>query len=147
MGTTTSPSDSAVVTSREVRAVVGRLRRRLRSSSREGDLTPSESSVLARLADKGGVTVSELAAIEGVRHQSMTSVVNALVEAGLVDRSPDPGDGRRQLVALTTGGRQHVERGREARTEWLATRLRRACTEQERETVRAAMAILDRISS
>ncbi|MEU3533742.1 MarR family transcriptional regulator [Streptomyces murinus] len=141
-----SLSPSAVEASREVRAVISRLRRRILKASEAEDITLGQASVLARLADKGGVTASELATTEGVRHQSMTAMVAALVALGLVERAPDPDDGRRLLIELTAAGRRRVEKGRQARTEWLAGRLQERCTEEERRNVIAAMAVLERLT-
>ncbi|MFG3129782.1 MarR family winged helix-turn-helix transcriptional regulator [Streptomyces tendae] len=141
-----SPSASAVQASREVRAVISRLRRRILKASEVEDLTLGQSSVLARLSDQGSVTASELAAIEGVRHQSMTATVTALASMGLVERRPDPDDGRRLLLTLTPEGVRRVEEGRQVRTEWLAERLQHRCTEEERHTVIAAMAVLERLN-
>ncbi|MGX1115233.1 DNA-binding MarR family transcriptional regulator [Streptomyces ambofaciens] len=140
-----SPSPSAVRASREVRAVISRLRRRILKASEVEDLTLGQASVLARLSGQGGVTASELAATEGVRHQSMTATVTALASRGLVERHPDPDDGRRLLITLTAEGVRRVEEGRQARTEWLAGRLQDRCTEEERRTVIAAMAVLERL--
>ena len=140
-----SASASAVQASRDVRAVISRLRRRILKASESDDMTLGQASVLARLSDKGGVTASELAAAEGVRHQSMTATVAALTALGLVERAHDPDDGRRLLIGLTPQGRRRVEQGRQARTEWLAGRLDR-CTEEERRTVIAAMAVLERLT-
>lgn len=138
-------SQSAVQASREIRAVVGRLKRRLRRVAEDEDVTFSQATVLARLADKEGVTTSALAEEEGVRHQSMAATVAALESLGLITRRPDPGDGRRLLIGLTPAGRRRVEEGRQARREWLAGRLQEMCTEEERMTVIAAMAVLERI--
>ncbi|CAL9335814.1 MarR family transcriptional regulator [Streptomyces sp. ICN988] len=141
-----SPSPSAVQASREVRAVISRLRRRILKASEVEDLTLGQSSVLARLSDKGGVTASELAATEGVRHQSMTATISALASKGLVERQPDPDDGRRLLITLTAEGVRRVEEGRQVRTEWLADRLQARCTEEERRAVIATMAVLERLT-
>ncbi|GGJ41696.1 MarR family winged helix-turn-helix transcriptional regulator [Streptomyces brasiliensis] len=141
-----SLSPSAVQASREVRAVISRLRRRILNASEAEDITLGQASVLARLSGKGGVTASELASAEGVRHQSMTATVASLAQMGLVERSPDPDDGRRLLIALTAEGHRRVEEGRQARTEWLAARLQDKCTEEERRTVLAAMAVLQRLT-
>ncbi|MFR9793438.1 MarR family winged helix-turn-helix transcriptional regulator [Streptomyces sp. MB22_4] len=141
-----SLSPSAVEASREVRAVISRLRRRILKASESEDMTLGQASVLTRLADKGGVTASELATSEGVRHQSMTATVAALATLGLVERTPDPDDGRRLLIKLTAEGRRRVEKGRQARTEWLAGRLQDRCTEEERRNVIAAMAVLERLT-
>ncbi|RKN45871.1 MarR family winged helix-turn-helix transcriptional regulator [Streptomyces hoynatensis] len=141
-----SLSPSAIEASREVRAVISRLRRRILSASESEDITLSQASVLARLSGRGGVTASELAAAEGVRHQSMTATVASLAARGLVARTPDPHDGRRLLIALTAEGQRRVEEGRHARNEWLAGRLQERCTEEERRTVIAAMAVLERLT-
>lgn len=140
------PSSTAVQASREVRAVVSRLRRRLLKASEVEDMTLGQASVLARIADRGGVTASELAAVEGVRHQSMTATVSSLAALGMVDRRPDPEDGRRLLITLTARGRRRVEEGRQARTEWLAGQLQDRCTEEELRTVIAAMRVLGRLT-
>ncbi|MET8161932.1 MarR family transcriptional regulator [Sphaerisporangium sp. NPDC005289] len=139
-------SPSAVQASREIRAVISRLRRRILNASQAEDITLGQASVLARLSGEGGVTASELASAEGVRHQSMTATVTSLAAMGLVERSPDPADGRRLLITLTAEGHRRVEEGRQARTEWLAGRLQDRCTEQERQAVIAAMAVLQRLT-
>jgi DNA-binding MarR family transcriptional regulator len=138
-------SRSALLGSRAVRAVVGRLRRRILAAATPEDLTFAQTSVLARLSGNAGLTVADLAAAEDVRHQSMTATVAPLVELGLISKRRDPGDGRRLLVVLTAAGQERVDAGRRARTEWLAGRLEESCTEDERQTVIAAMAILDRL--
>ena len=140
------PSPSAVQASREVRTVISRLRRRILNSAEAEDTTLGQSSVLSRLSDRPGVTASELASAEGVRHQSMTATVASLTALGLVERRPDPDDGRRLLIALTAGGHRRVAEGRQARQEWLAGELQEKCTEEERQTVIAAMAVLERLT-
>ncbi|MFF9347112.1 MarR family winged helix-turn-helix transcriptional regulator [Streptomyces sp. NPDC014734] len=139
-------SPSAVQASREVRTVISRLRRRILNAAGAEDITLGQASVLTRLSRRQGVTASELAASEGVRHQSMTATVAALTALGLVERRPDPDDGRRLLIALTAEGHRRVEEGRQARQEWLAGELQEKCTEEERRAVIAAMAILERLT-
>ncbi|MGC9405667.1 MarR family transcriptional regulator [Streptomyces sp. BPPL-273] len=139
-------SPSAVEASREVRAVIRRLRRRILKASEAEDITVGQATLLARLSDRGGVTASELATSEGVRHQSMTATIAPLAALGLVERRPDPGDGRRLLITLTDEGRRRVAVDRQARREWLAGQLQDKCTEEERETVIAAMAVLERLT-
>ncbi|WP_399894787.1 MarR family winged helix-turn-helix transcriptional regulator [Streptomyces sp. BBFR51] len=141
-----SLSPSAIQASREVRAVISRLRRRILKASEVEDITLGQASVLARLSGKGGVTASELAAAEGVRHQSMTATVASLASMGLLERRPDPDDGRRLLITLTQEGQRRVEEGRQARTEWLAGQLQDKCTEEERRAVITTMAVLERLT-
>ena len=139
-------SESAVRAAREVRVVFSRLRRRLRETYDRSGLTPSQTSVLSRLDKDGEASVSDLAAAEGVRHQSIVTVVGLLVERGLVGRRPDPGDGRRQLVFVTESGHAFLEDRRRAGEGWLARALEEQCTEAERRTLIEAAAVLDRIS-
>lgn len=139
------PAPSAVQAALLVRTLIGRLRRLVLNASEAEDLTMGQVSVLARLGKTPGVTASALAATEGVRHQSMTTTVAALAAAGLVEKHPDPQDGRRMLITLTAEGRRRVEEGRQARSEWLATRLQDRCTEEERQLVIAAMGALEKL--
>lgn len=139
-------SPSAVQASRQVRTVISRLRRRILNAAEAEDITLGQASVLTRLAGERGVTASELAAAEGVRHQSMTTTVASLAALGLVERRPDPDDRRRLLIALTEEGYRRVDEGRQVRQEWLAGRLQERCTEEERRTVMAAMTVLERLT-
>lgn len=144
--TDSSVSASALQASLDLRVVVSRLRRRLLAVSGSDDISPAQASVLARLSRGDVATASALATAERVRPQSMAVTLATLEEAGLIVRAPDPTDGRRQLVELTGAGRARVEGARDARDEWLATSLQSAYTEDERQTIIAAMRLLERIS-
>ncbi|WP_406503908.1 MarR family winged helix-turn-helix transcriptional regulator [Streptomyces sp. NBC_00212] len=139
-------SASAVRAARDLRVVFSRLRRRLREVADTQDLTPSQVSALT-LIDKGGAaSASALAAVEGVRPQSMAATLAALDQQGLIQRSPDPEDGRRQLVTLTGAGRERAEGNRQARAEWLTQAFQDRYTEEERATITEAMALLERLA-
>ncbi|WP_407675859.1 MarR family winged helix-turn-helix transcriptional regulator [Peterkaempfera bronchialis] len=140
-----SVSESAARAAREVRVVLSRLKRRMRETYDPGDLTPSQMSVLSRLDKDGEASVSDLAAAERVRHQSVAATVGVLVERGLVSRRPDPEDGRRQLVFVTGSGHAFLEDRRRVGEGWLTRALEDQCTEEERRTLLAATALLDRI--
>src|SRR5580704_4609884 len=85
----------------DMRAVLGKLRRRLREQAETGDLTPSQVSVLLRLEKDGPATASSLARAEGMRPQSIVPLIAALEDAGLVAGASDPGDGRQTILSLT----------------------------------------------
>src|SRR5690242_16225568 len=151
-------SDSATRAAQDLRVAFSLLRRRIREVSETRDpaqrpaqgpaqdLTPSQISALTLVSKSGAATASALAAVEGVRPQSMAATLAALDQFGLIQRNPDPGDGRRQLVTLTDAGRERVEGTRQARSEWLAQAFQERCTEGERQTVIEAMALLERLA-
>ncbi|BCY13620.1 MarR family winged helix-turn-helix transcriptional regulator [Actinoplanes sp. L3-i22] len=130
----------------EIRVVFSRLRRRLREVAALGDLTPSQTSVLSRIERGGPASMSDLAAAERVRPQSMAAILTAIGEHGLIQRSPDPTDGRRQLVSLTESGREAIAGSRRQREEWLARALADHFTETERQTLLSAMALMDKLA-
>ncbi|WLQ52401.1 MarR family transcriptional regulator [Streptomyces poriferorum] len=138
-------SESAVRAAHDVRVVYSRLRRRMRETYDPGDLTPSQTSVLSRLDKDGEASVTDLAAAERVRHQSVATTVGILVERGLVDRRPDPEDGRRQLVFVTDSGHVFLEDRRRAGEGWLTRALEDGCTEEERRLLIEAAALLERV--
>jgi DNA-binding MarR family transcriptional regulator len=100
----------------ELRVVLGQLVRRLRAEHR---FPISQGTVLGRLDREGPRGVSDLAAAERVRPQSMAQTVSDLEGEGLVGRRPDPDDGRRALVSLTAAGREALESDRRQREGWL----------------------------
>ncbi|MDT8912998.1 MarR family transcriptional regulator [Amycolatopsis sp. PS_44_ISF1] len=138
------PPDAAAV-SRELRSLVGRLRRRLRELHGPEDLAPGLLSVLLRLEQDGPATASVLAAAEKVRTQSMAAKLAELEQRGLIVRRPHPSDGRQRVVDLTAPGRARVEGDRFARREWLAQALQDRYSEAERARLMAAFALLERL--
>ncbi|MBB5976950.1 MarR family winged helix-turn-helix transcriptional regulator [Kribbella solani] len=136
-------SASAGQAASQVRVVFGRVKRRLNELAETDDLTPSQSSVLSRIDKDGPASASELAAAERIRPQSIAAILTALREADLIQRHPDPADGRRQVVSLTTSGRRRLQGDRKVRQEWLTRTLQDHCTEAERQTIIKALALLD----
>ncbi|MFE6973483.1 MarR family winged helix-turn-helix transcriptional regulator [Streptomyces sp. NPDC057682] len=129
----------------QLASVVGRLLRRLRSTSSEGLLTPTQRSALARLHDMGPTTTAGLARAEFVRPQSMRLTLGALEEEGLVARSPDPADGRKSVISLTDTGRAALARVRAAKRDWLADAVAAELDGAERRTVAEAVALVERL--
>jgi DNA-binding MarR family transcriptional regulator len=138
--------ESAAAAARDIRVVFSRLRRRLRDIAVGGDLTPSQTAVLTRLWKEGASSASALAGAERVRPQSMATIVAALGQRGLIERTPDPEDGRRQVVSLTEAGRQRAESDRQVREEWLARVIQERYSERERRVILEALALLERLT-
>jgi len=126
--------------------VFGRLRRRLRALALVDDLSPSQAAVLTRLHKEGPSSTSVLARAEAVSHQAISAILAVLDNRGFIRRSPDPTDGRRQLVSLTDAGVAQADNTTSAREEWLARALQDRLTEDERRGVRDAMALLNRLA-
>ncbi|MBC2868480.1 MarR family winged helix-turn-helix transcriptional regulator [Streptomyces mexicanus] len=139
-------SASAARAARDLRVAFSRLRRRIREVAQDDDLTPPQVSALTLVGKHGAATASALAAAEGVRPQSMATTLAALEHQGLIRRSPDPDDGRRQLVTLTDSGRRRLEGDRQVREEWLARALQDRYTEAERQTLLEAFALMERLT-
>jgi DNA-binding MarR family transcriptional regulator len=128
-----------------LRVSVGVLVRRLRQQA-EGELTLPETSALARLDRCGPTTASELAKLEQISPQSMGATLSALESRGLVDRRPDPGDGRRALITVTKGGLQILRDRRNERTQLLAHALSNAFTRAELKQLMAAAPLIERLA-
>jgi DNA-binding MarR family transcriptional regulator len=129
----------------DLRVVIGQLVRRLRAERR--GLPLAQVIVLGRLDRTGPAGVSDLAAEERVRPQSMAATVAALADAGFVSRTPDPADGRRVLIGLTPAGADALAADRRRREDWLSDAIRRDLTVEERRTLVAATALLARIAA
>jgi DNA-binding MarR family transcriptional regulator len=140
-----SPSESVSALAAELRALVGKLKRRLREQASTGDLTPSQVSVVLRLEKEGPATTSSLARAEGMRPQSMATVVAALEAAALVEGAPDPSDGRQTLMSLTDACRKMITDGRAARQDWLARTLQARLSAEEHERLAGAVELLKRL--
>jgi DNA-binding MarR family transcriptional regulator len=119
--------------------------RRLRQSSVKDDLSLSELSALSRLERAGSATTSELARVDQVTPQAMGVTLAALEERGLVERRPDPADGRRVTMSATAAGQHLVRDKRSAQTEQLATVLAARFTAAEVEILSAAAPLIERL--
>lgn len=128
-----------------LRVSVSRLTRRLRAQRPDSSLSLGQGAVLFALAQHGQMTPGALADHEKVQPPSMTRIITGLEERGLVHKTPHPQDRRQLLVDLTEEGQALVQLDQRRREAWLTKRLAEL-TPQEKETLRSATEILDRIS-
>ncbi len=124
-----------------LRLVVGRLNRRIRIDGRES-VPPLQLSALVTVEECGPLRLSELARREAVSAPTMSRVLAALDEHGLVVRTPDPQDARGVLVTLSPEGARKLAEVRSHRTALVARRLARLTAEQ-RATLLAALPALE----
>lgn len=139
-GLAPEPDPEALPT--ELRVVLGRLIRRLRSEHR---FPLTQASVLGHLDRDGPRSIGELAALESVRPQSMSQTVAELEADGLIERRADARDGRRMQIALTPSGRAALGLDRAAREGWLGHEIS-AFTAEEQAILREAVGLLRRLA-
>jgi DNA-binding MarR family transcriptional regulator len=85
-------------------ALAYRVRRALDEHMIASGLSLARSKVLGVLDQKGSLRQTSLAQELGLAQRSVTQAVESLARDGLVERMPDPVDGRAKLVALTDEG-------------------------------------------
>ena len=128
-----------------MRVSVMRLSRRLRSERADHGLSLTQVATLATLDRHGALTPRDLADHENVQPPSMTRILAGLEERDLITRTPHASDGRQHLVALTPAARDLLREDRRRRDAWLARRLSEL-TQDERDLLRSAAALLDRVT-
>jgi DNA-binding MarR family transcriptional regulator len=129
-----------------LRVSIGLLLRRLRQVQVEGELSLPESSALVRLDRGGPTTPGELAKLEQISPQSMGATLAALEARGLVERRPDPLDGRRVVLSATEAGRTVLLDRRNERTRQLAQALSAGFTPAELRQLMVAAPLLERLA-
>jgi DNA-binding MarR family transcriptional regulator len=92
-----------------------RFLRLVREEDRAAGVGPAQLSAMSVLAFRDGISPSELARIEHVALPTMSRIVAALSDAGLVARSANPDDLRSVLLSLTSRGRALFEAARTRR--------------------------------
>ena len=112
-------------TAARLRAVIGKLHRRLRrtAAGAAAGLTPTRVSVLYTVVRLGPIRLSDLAAEEGINPTMLSRVVGDLGDAGFLERLSDPGDRRAALVIATEQGRRLAAEMRRERTDVLGDAL------------------------
>ena len=101
---------------RRSRAISARLARELHP-----DLDGAAYGLLALLADAGPLRAGDLVARLGLDKSTVSRQVASLVALGLVDRAPDPDDGRAQVLTPSAEGAARLARIRKARrARWAA---------------------------
>jgi DNA-binding MarR family transcriptional regulator len=124
----------------QLRLGIVRTARRLRqeAAAEASGLTPTSTAALATIERHGPLTPSELAELERVKRPTVTRTLGCLEREGLVERMPDPSDGRSSLVSINAAGRERLRRLRRRKNAYLAKRMRDLPVEDVAALERAA---------
>jgi DNA-binding MarR family transcriptional regulator len=120
------------------------LLRRLRREDAKTGLSAPRLSALSVVVFGGPLTLGELASAEQVKPPTMTRLVSALEEDGLVTRETDASDGRLTRIRATSKGRTLLMRGRANRVAALTAEVR-ALPDADRDVVERAVTILEAV--
>ena len=109
----------------EVGVLIRRVRRAIGERARavHPDLQPMSYLMLAHLAESGPLRSSALAEIFGVDKGAVSRQVQHLVELELLDRTPDPADGRATLLSPSEDARRRLREVQKQRRRRLDERL------------------------
>jgi DNA-binding MarR family transcriptional regulator len=124
---------------------IGLLVRRARAAAASNELSWTETAVLKRIASEGPSTTADLARAQGMRPQSMRTIIATLEERNMVQRTPHATDGRQVNIALTPKGAAAQKRAGDAKRTWLAQTISQL-DEHERKTLFAAGKIIKRLT-
>jgi DNA-binding MarR family transcriptional regulator len=134
-------SDAALL-----RSAVSALQRRLRAQDEAGGVGPTGLGILGRLMRVGATNATEIAQLEQLQPQSLTRSLQSLHDAGLIDRWPDEDDRRRTALAITPKGEELLRATMRKRIAWLARVMETRLTPDERDTLRAAALLMERMT-
>jgi DNA-binding MarR family transcriptional regulator len=126
----------------DLRRVVQRLARRLREQRPRAGLTDVQRGLLAQILDHGPQTTGSLARRARTTPQALTRPLAALVEDGVLERAPDPRDGRQYVLTISASGMTLLREDAAPRDAWLAAGLA-DLTDAERDLLGIAARLLD----
>lgn len=130
----------------ELRTVITRLIKKLRRQSVSGQhLSLTERSTIALLYQHTALLPSELAAMEKITNQSMSQILNHLLELGYIIRTASKTDKRKVIISLTGAGENVLLQVRNERDEWLTKAIEQTCTEDEKTLLKQALIPLTKI--
>ena len=122
---TVSRSETVRALEHEVGVLIRRVRRAIGERARavHPDLQPMSYLILAHVAESGPLRSSALAETFGVDKGAVSRQVQHLVDLDLLDRTPDPDDGRATLLSASPDAGRRLEEVRRQRRRRLDERL------------------------
>ncbi len=130
----------------DLRTVVARLMKKLRKTSVTGQmLSLTERSTMSALQQHKQLLPSELASMEKITNQSMSQILNHLLELGFITRTASETDKRKVIISLSKEGERVWLQVKSERDEWLANAIRETFNEEEEALLRKLIAPLTRL--
>jgi len=130
----------------ELRTVITRLIKKLRRESVTGQhLSLTERSTLVLLSQHTELLPSELAAMEKITNQSMSQILNHLLELGYIMRTASKTDKRKVIISLTKAGEDVLVKVRSERDEWLSRAIEQTCSKEEQHLLKQVLIPLTKI--
>ncbi|WP_408896898.1 MarR family winged helix-turn-helix transcriptional regulator [Nocardioides sp. R1-1] len=125
MSATATRGDALRELETEVGVLIRRVRRVIGERARavHPDLMPSSYLMLGYVREHGPLRASAMCAVFEIDKGAVSRQVQHLIDLGLVDRAPDPGDGRATLLSVSEEGARRLDDVAEERRELLAERL------------------------
>ena len=110
---------------REVGVLIRRIKRVIgeRAQAVHEDLQPASYLMLSWLADEGPVRATSMVEKFNIDRGAVSRQLQHLVDLGLLDRTPDPADGRAMLVSASDEARRRLADVTAHRRKWLDERL------------------------
>jgi DNA-binding MarR family transcriptional regulator len=133
-------------TASAVRRATMRLARRLRAERPRPGISLQKLSVLAHLNRSGPLSPGEVATADHIQPQSLTRALASLEREGLITRTADPHDHRRARLELTADGVAVLHADMHQRDVWLARALSEQLTPTERQLLRLASELMQRLA-
>jgi len=121
------------------------LLRKLRKADDCSGLNAPRLSALSVIVFAGPITLGALARAEQVRPPTMTRIVNALEQQGLVRKEKRQSDRRNVYLCSTTKGKRLMMTGRNRRTQELANEIE-SLSEQEQAALQSAAAVMRKLA-
>lgn len=140
----TEPSANALTVADRLHSAAIHLLRRVRKQDVATGEGPARLSALSVLVFGGAKTLGELAAAEQVKPPTMSRMVAGLARSRLVAITADPHDARRMQIRATLKGTRLLQKGRQLRVAYLASRLD-TLTPEELANLGEAVEILQKL--
>lgn len=140
----TQISEESQILADQLHSAAIHLLRKLRREDAASGLNAPRLSALSVVVFAGPVSLGDLAGAEQVRPPTMTRIVDALAEQGLVVKKRNAKDGRSTLIHATTSGKKLLMQGRERRVRALAAQIA-ALNAGDREALGDAAEIMRRV--